>query len=298
MNMNIINIVKALFTLALMINQTSAQENRKCSCSPPTYKFKLDFSKGFSGACPNILEPDKGGVQISGCLFDTSPNGVPEKLIEIQFINLDEFGSAIKSETQSGLNLGSGEFIEFASLADVITGGIQGRLEILNTNSDKFTLNFFIAFTNACEKLPFSVGNSLGFFVFVSSSIMMLTLYCASKKKMVTLIHNFHNLSIIRRRLSNPKQNFVTLHLSHQLHFLPSLFTQLHFHRYKLLLVHQRYQQENLQKTRQCHHRNVRVKAKTNSAIVHLLMAKADQKVQWVTTEKEATRRKATKAKR
>ena len=180
--MNMINIVKALFTLALMINQTSAQENRICSCSPPTYKFKLDFSSGFSGDCTNSLEPDNGGVKSNSCFFDDNPIGVPDKLIGITFIILDENYAAKKGFIRSDLNLGNGEEIEFVTLANEISGGIQGNLVILNTNGQQSSLNFIVQFTNACEKLPFSVGNSLGFLVFVSSSIMMLTLYCASKK--------------------------------------------------------------------------------------------------------------------
>lgn len=151
-------------------NSIAQQEVQVCSCSPPEYRWRLNFSRG----CPLEISPPKGTKDKYCDEVDKSQgfNGdvTPVRVTDITLIELDTDLIAIKNIQQTNTTLVNGDSITFESLSTVgvITGGFQGEFRAVNAAGQSFTLEFLVRFSNLCEVLPFSVGDSLGYLEFVS----------------------------------------------------------------------------------------------------------------------------------
>ena len=177
---NAINFIIVLIVLASTAPQAAAQFE-VCSCSPPIYNWKLDFSKG----CPVNL-PDNGGTKTSplDCYYadiDDGHNGdfAPVQLTDLLFFDLNLNLEGIKNLKLENTELFNGNEITFASATasgDTRTGGIQATFRAINASGQAFTLEVIVRFSNLCETLPFEVGSSLGYLVFVSC-VVLTSLY-------------------------------------------------------------------------------------------------------------------------
>ena len=173
-----IKAILSVITILTLVPQTIyAQSSQICSCSPPTYHWILDFTKG----CPLGVSTNSGGIRDVFCDYNVGPdhNGdfTPIIITEFTFIDLDLQLSGIKQIT--ALNLVDDAIITYQSATTLgeLTGGVQGTFVGLNAAGQTFTLEFLVRFSNTCEILPFDVGDSLGFLVFVST----LTIVNANK---------------------------------------------------------------------------------------------------------------------
>lgn len=165
-----------LGSIITMITIATAPQNAQaqvqiCSCSPPTYYWTLDFSKG----CPLTITGD-GGTKGGFCSYDNEGpehdgDYTPVEVTDFTFLDLDERLIGIKGITVTNTSLVDGDVIEYESITsmDVITGGVQGTFVARNAAGHEFTLDFLVRFSNLCERLPFNVGDTLGFLKFVST---------------------------------------------------------------------------------------------------------------------------------
>lgn len=166
-----------LLLLMMLPLSTNAQQ-QICSCSPPTYYWQLDFSRA---GCPLSVTGQGGTAGTPFCdLSSVSPNFngdfKPVAITDFLFIELDTQLSGIKILELTDTRLENGDTIEFESVTSVsqgqISGGLQGAFVAVNQAGQKFTLDFLLRFSNACERLPFNAGDSLGYLVFVSTYIV------------------------------------------------------------------------------------------------------------------------------
>lgn len=156
-----------------------------CSCSPRVFKWTIDFSS----VCPPAdVSP---GIQKVFCDIDY-PSGANESVAEspiefiqsYQLIELSRTLETIRKEDGSDLNLRDGDVISFTSLTQTepsrFAGGFQAHVIALNENGDELNLSWIVRYTNECEVLPFTEGDSLGWMVFVSWYCFIYYFYCLS----------------------------------------------------------------------------------------------------------------------
>mmetsp|Transcript_4121 Transcript_4121/g.5059 ORF Transcript_4121/g.5059 Transcript_4121/m.5059 type:complete len:397 (+) Transcript_4121:314-1504(+) len=178
---NIFNhLLVTFFTLVSTISQVKAQGVQICSCAPPVYAWRIDFT-GFSnpgpnGECPlDITGYSNGGAKgIPLCQFEfDAPNFnndfVPVKLTEFSIIEVNE---RLEGRKRLGVvnDTFQGQQVEFSSIINLdppeIPGGFQAEFKAENAAGQPFKLNISMRFSNTCEILPFSVGDVLGYLVF------------------------------------------------------------------------------------------------------------------------------------
>lgn len=148
-----------------------------CSCSPLTYKLRLDLS----GTCPpyNVTAGPDSGIQRVCCAISSSPTNdikqdlTPIAVTEYQIIELSQSLSPIRVKSVSNVILQSGSYISFESTtllnSSIVTRGIQVAMNGVNNDSSILNLNIILQYTNRCGVLPFNFGSSLGWIVFVRS---------------------------------------------------------------------------------------------------------------------------------
>jgi hypothetical protein len=162
-------------SLCILVSGQAITSLTNCSCSPLTYKLRLNLSL----TCPpyNVTMGPDSGVQRLFCQISSSTNGVnnltPTSITEYRIIELSQSLSPIKVKSVSNVSLQSGSYISFESTtlfnSSVVTGGIQISMSGLNIASNPLTLNIILQYTNQCGVLPFNFGSSLGWIIFVSS---------------------------------------------------------------------------------------------------------------------------------
>jgi hypothetical protein len=173
---NYVNKPSLLGSIITMITIATAPQSAQaqvqiCSCSPPTYYWTLDFSKG----CPLTITGD-GGTKGGFCSYDNEgPNHdgdyTPVVITDFTFLDLDSKLIGIKGITVTDTSLVDGDVIEYESITSFgdFTGGVQGTFVARNAAGHQFTLDFLVRFSNLCERLPFNVGDALGYLKFVST---------------------------------------------------------------------------------------------------------------------------------
>ncbi len=172
-----IYIITFIMVLSSKATVTMAQEVQVCSCSPPIYRWKLNFSKG----CPLEISP-VAGTKSPFCVYDDLSPGfvgdlVPTLITDLVLVDLDLEITGVKTLRVNNATLRDGDVITFESVTALepnqFTGGLQGQMRAENAQGSAFTLSFLIRFSNLCDILPFNVGDSLGFLEFVSSFCFM-----------------------------------------------------------------------------------------------------------------------------
>lgn len=148
-------------------NPTSSPTEKQCSCSPRVYYLKLDFDLG----CPLNVTDSRGIQDAPLCGFSNNQQNL--KPIVVTEVSIKEFApftlEVYKEHIWQNETLLNGATIWFISLSDggITLGGLEGRIKAINSEGE-FEHFFKLEFSNTCEILPFSVGDSLGFLVFVS----------------------------------------------------------------------------------------------------------------------------------
>lgn len=142
-----------------------------CSCTPLVYKWKLDFD----GTCPpeNITVGKDAGVKDAFCTVTNGRNVsdfVPVSVTAYQIIELDLDLVPLKVKADSNITLKNGDSIVFSSITGVepneYSGALQATLDALNSADEKIVLEWIVRYSNLCEILPFSDGDSLGWMKF------------------------------------------------------------------------------------------------------------------------------------
>lgn len=103
----------------------------------------------------------------------------PVKLTEFSIIEVNE-----RLEGRKKLGVGTdsfgGEDVGFTSIINLdppeIPGGFQAEFQAVNAAGQPFGLRISIRFSNACEILPFSVNDIMGYLEFVSFIICIIVL--------------------------------------------------------------------------------------------------------------------------
>jgi hypothetical protein len=153
-------------------NPTSSPTEKQCSCSPRVYYLQLDFDLG----CPLNVTDSRGIQGQSLCGFSKNQQNVkPIVVTEVSIKELAPFTLEVKKEhIWQNETLLNGASIRFVSLSDegIFLGGLEGRIKAINAEGE-FENFFKVEFSNTCEILPFNVGDSLGFLVFVSVSCLL-----------------------------------------------------------------------------------------------------------------------------
>lgn len=179
-------------------NPTESPTEKSCSCSPRTYHFKLDFTKGcvdFNGFGElGIANTD--GVHLSTQSQDFGRIGVCYHVVDGNVVPLDNSRTPIAVTkirfTEFGKNIRTLYPIEWITLdyktfvnGDEITieaataippeinpnkivYGVMGEITAVNAEGE-FQLIFRVYYRNTCEILPFYPGDTLGYFVIVSN---------------------------------------------------------------------------------------------------------------------------------
>ncbi len=155
--------------------------SQECSCTPLVYKWRLNFTE----FCNGYLNIDQGpgtGIDSAFCKID-APIGsnatdlTPITVTSTQIIELDRDLLALKIQSFKDLNLADGSRIEFTSYtaanADDYTGGIQAELIGFNAQLQSVRLRWSVRYSNLCEVRPYSVGDSLGWMVYVSPTSLI-----------------------------------------------------------------------------------------------------------------------------
>jgi hypothetical protein len=130
--------------------------------------------------CPpyNVSVGPDTGVGRLLCQISTSNSDitdvVPVSVLDYRVIELDRSLLPIRVKTIVNASLVDGDVITFASTTlsnnSVIPGGLQISISGINTDDELLRLDIIVQYTNRCGVLPFNVGSSLGWIVFVSVS--------------------------------------------------------------------------------------------------------------------------------
>ena len=170
--------------IKIVVSQEPDGSRYLCSCTPLVYKWKLDFTQ----SCPpaNISVGNDAGVKDAYCTVTNGSNLTDLKPVSVtsyQIIELDDFLVPIKVKAEpnplplevetskSMITLKDGDEISFSSITgvqpSVISGGLQARMDGLNSADEKIVLEWIVRYSNLCEVYPYSDGNSLGWMEFV-----------------------------------------------------------------------------------------------------------------------------------
>lgn len=147
-----------------------------CSCAPLVYEWRMDFQR--ECVPRNIAVGPNQGIKEMVCSIESAPqsnatlNMTPIRVTAYQFIELDSMLTPLKSESTLDTNLKDGDLIEFASVVasdqSIIPGGFQVSLLGENSAQQQIVLKWLVRYSNICEEIPFSFGNSIGWMVYVS----------------------------------------------------------------------------------------------------------------------------------
>jgi len=139
-----------------------------CACSPTVFFFKLDFFN----FCPpaNITEGAGTGILQSLCEIDvgSGASSIPDR---VDSISIREFSSdllvGLKNVNLPGPFFNGDTFVYTSIVASdanrsSIPGLLQMTAEGFDENDDVVELQWAVQYTNLCDVLPFSPGNSFG----------------------------------------------------------------------------------------------------------------------------------------
>lgn len=169
--------------LVLLINSLrvlAATDQDICSCTPLVYEWKLDFQRKCIPT--NItIGPNEGIVEMF-CSIGKGPLSnatdlTPIKVTSYQIIELDLELTPLKSEASSNVDLKDGDKVTFASITaaqESFSGGIQVSLFGVNSAMEQVVLEWLVRYSNLCETVPYSIGDSIGWMVYVSQDIECL----------------------------------------------------------------------------------------------------------------------------
>jgi hypothetical protein len=159
---------------------TAAQDI--CSCTPLIYEWKLDFNKTCSPR--NVTVGPNEGIMNVFCSIEAATKSnttvavdlKPVKVIEYQIIELNLELLPLKSESAKNVSLMDGDLITFSSLTAVdpsqYSGGFQVSLLAVNSVLQDIVLEWLVRYSNLCEKIPYSIGDSIGWMVNVSQEFL------------------------------------------------------------------------------------------------------------------------------
>jgi len=156
------------------------QRQPPCACSPRVILFNVDFS----GVCPpeDISKGSTTGIGTSFCSIteDAFP-GLPPSLdlvpVQVTNINIFELGMdmTVMRQTFSTVDLVDGEPFSYLSFnssdpsydpIDDIPGGLQVDVKGKNKLGRDITNGFILKYTNRCDVVPFTPGDSIGWLNF------------------------------------------------------------------------------------------------------------------------------------
>jgi len=183
---------KTLFVFLLnvlsLLKGTQAQTTttESCVCSPFTMSFTLDLSQN----CPpaNTITGSDKGIDAIFCQIIEEPSfGDADDVtdlvpVEINSVNIFELGldlTVIKQTFLPGVILLDGDTLSYDSIingnslestpSQDIPGGLQIVLKGVNTDGMEVTNSFILTYTNRCDVVPFSEGDSIGWLTVVSN---------------------------------------------------------------------------------------------------------------------------------
>lgn len=166
----------SIFLFSILIQSVMTKD--VCSCAPLVYEWRLDFQR--ECVPRNIAAGPNQGIKDLVCSIEsvkqsnTTLSMTPIRVTAYQFIELDLMLTPLKSESTSDTNLKDGDLIEFSSVVasdqSIIPGGFQVSMLGENSAQQQIVLKWLVRYSNICEEIPFSSGNSIGWMVYVSQS--------------------------------------------------------------------------------------------------------------------------------
>ena len=156
---------------------TTAQDI--CSCTPLVYEWRLDFNR--TCVPTNVTVGRNKGISEVFCSIEAfNPNQsdivitnvAPVKVVSYQIIELSLELTPMKSDSSANVTLVQGDSITFSSLTAVdpseYSGGFQVSLLGINSDLESIVLEWLVRYSNLCETIPYSLGDSIGWMVYVS----------------------------------------------------------------------------------------------------------------------------------
>ena len=144
----------------------------QCSCTPLKYRWKLNFN----ATCPPENVSFGSGTGINGvvCRINGGLDPRPVVLTSVQVLEFDNTPLSVKkSMTWSDASFTDGHVIEFDSVTmnntSFISWGLSVIVEGLNANDDQVMMEWIVSNSNLCDIEPYKNGDSLGWFIFVST---------------------------------------------------------------------------------------------------------------------------------
>lgn len=163
-----------------LVVSSYGQRQSVCACSPRAVLLTLNFN----GFCPpeGILTGSETGIEMAFCSVteDAVPGLDPSlDLVPVQVTNFNVFELAldmtVMRQTFATVDLSDGDTVYYESfnssdpsydpVAD-IPGGLQVDIKGKNSLGRDITNGFILKYTNRCDVVPFSVGDSIAWLNF------------------------------------------------------------------------------------------------------------------------------------
>jgi hypothetical protein len=184
-------LITLLLSASILPTALSQGDDKVCSCTPTVYKWKLDFSQtcdyAYIGKSNGTIGIDVGpgfGVKDANCaiMIDNQENldeetFVPTKVTRYQMIEYIKVGENLErimdvSHPEGFGGLFDGDILSFTSSFESIDNQIPSALVAYlfaeNAKGETIQLQWFVIFSNICDKIPFRKEDHLGWTVYVS----------------------------------------------------------------------------------------------------------------------------------
>ncbi|GFH53775.1 hypothetical protein CTEN210_10251 [Chaetoceros tenuissimus] len=181
--------LSSLYLLSLAQTTFTYAQDDVCSCSPSIYKWTLDFSSSCSytgfpdpdGSIGIEIGPDEG-VRDASCQI-TMENQLtseafmtPVKVTGYQIIEQDASATALKTVSESDLELTDGAIIEYTSFTTMAGLEVEDYPFFLfvivfaeNANGEEIQLETLVKFSGTCALEVFGNGDTIGWLKFEGS---------------------------------------------------------------------------------------------------------------------------------
>ena len=165
--------------LGSLASMVTSDDAKKCSCSPLSYQWVLNFTQTCSPSSVISQIEVGNGTGISDAFCTVKSEGANTLVIDFrpvlvtsyQIIELDSDLAPIKVEAENNIALKDGNKISFESIttdfSDEISGGLQAHVNAINKENQTIELSWIIRYSNMCGVLPFSPGDFLGWMTFL-----------------------------------------------------------------------------------------------------------------------------------
>lgn len=161
-----------------------SQTSDTCACSPSKFQFTLDFNRTCNPT--NVLIDDDAGVEGLFCQIVEEPqlstrllaDMVPVEVFAINIFELGQGKQVLKQTFLGGDTYVNGDTFTYESIVGSsggnstssisIPGGLQMVLKGRNADGVEIHNSFILIYTNLCDTVPFTEGDSIGWAVIVS----------------------------------------------------------------------------------------------------------------------------------